>query len=296
MSIYEEIKQFQFNIDAIIAERLQEFEFIGRYLSASQGKRLRSKIYWLACKILNENPSAKIAAAFEMLHQATLMHDDVLDNANIRRNIKTLSAEKGSNFSILAGDILLSSCMRLIAEERSFPLIDLFSELAFNLIQGELKCQNMSLSSSIDEYKQNAYLKTGCFFESIIRSVKSQDNPLIEFGHEFGIFFQMADDYKDYFCTATTTGKKQFQDLMSRTVTFPIIVAYEHADEKERRKIREFFEGNGEMANVVATANRNKEKILETLRTQKSMVITSLEQVEGSSHKEKLSRLIDLTY
>ena len=279
MSVYEEIKQFQFDIDTVIAQKLREFEFVGQYLSVSQGKRLRSKLYWLACKILNENPSAKIAAAFEILHQATLMHDDVLDNADIRRNLKTVSAEKGNNFSILAGDILLASCMKLIAEERSFLLIDLFSELAANLIRGELKCQNMSLSADMNEYEQNVYLKTGCFFETIIKSVKYEDNPLIEFGREFGIFFQMADDYKDYFCTETTTGKKQFQDLASKTVTFPIIVAYKHADRSEKDAIREFFYNDRPIENVIAVVNRTKDIILDILETHRQRAITLLKSV-----------------
>ena len=279
MSVYEEIKQFQFDIDTVIAQKLREFEFVGQYLSVSQGNRLRSKLYWLACKILNENPSAKIAAAFEILHQATLMHDDVLDNADIRRNLKTVSAEKGNNFSILAGDILLASCMKLIAEERSFLLIDLFSELAANLIRGELKCQNMSLSADMNEYEQNVYLKTGCFFETIIKSVKYEDNPLIEFGREFGIFFQMADDYKDYFCTETTTGKKQFQDLASKTVTFPIIVAYKHADQSEKETIQEFFYNDGAIENVIAVVNRTKDITLDILETHRQSAITLLKSI-----------------
>ncbi len=289
MSVYEEIKQFQLNIDAVIAEKLQEFEFIRSFLSVSQGKRLRSKLYWLACKILGEIPSAETATAFEILHQATLMHDDVLDNAETRRNSKTVSAEKGNNFSILAGDILLASCMKLIAEKHSFQLINLFSDLAMNLIRGELQCQSMLLSADLCEYKQNAYLKTGCFFETIIKSVKPEDNPLVKFGYEFGIFFQMADDYKDYFCTEAVTGKKQFQDLTSQTVTFPIIVAYKHADEEERKEIRKFFEGNGVAETVVAIVDKSKDIILDVLESQRRFAITTLKSATENDELRQLT-------
>ncbi len=296
MDIYEEIKLFQFDIDTIIAQKLREFEFIRNYLNMSRGKRLRSKLYWLACKILGETPSPKIAAAFEILHQATLMHDDVLDDADVRRNIKTISAEKGNTFSILSGDILLASCMKLIAEGHSFRLIHLFSELATNLIQGELKCQSMQLSADMSEYKQNVYLKTGCFFEIIIKSVRYKNNNLVPFGHAFGIFFQMVDDYKDCFCIEAVTGKKQFQDLMSRTITFPIILAYKHATVAEKEEIQKFFNGGHSIDSVITIVNKVQKKSANLLSSQKIRILASLRQVTNSSYKEEILRLVDTIY
>jgi len=204
----------------------------GLILSAG-GKRMRPKIILLIGKALGADYETLIslAASIELLHTATLVHDDLIDGALLRRGISTLNANWSSSATILTGDFLFAAASSLAARTNSVEVMCLFSHTLMTIVNGEVNQLFLDCSSAdIEEYHQRIYSKTASLFETsaqtaamISNANQRQTDALAEFGCELGMAFQVVDDVLDYTGAEKKMGKPVGGDLRQGLVTLPLI-------------------------------------------------------------------------
>jgi geranylgeranyl pyrophosphate synthase len=205
------------------------------------GKRLRPLLVLLCGGAAGGDASVRAATAVELVHMATLVHDDVLDDAPLRRGRPTVAATSGRAQATATGDLLFSRAFAILAEAGDTAQVSLLSEASVALAQGELAQRHDEYDTSItaERYMQRCGLKTGRLFECAClmgwtaRAGAAAQSPngsggegeLRAFGSEIGLAFQLLDDVLDVSGPAERTGKARGTDLLDGTVTLPLIVA-----------------------------------------------------------------------
>lgn len=219
-------------------------------LVASGGKRMRPKLALLTALAQphyepkqHEELACDIAAAIELLHTATLIHDDVIDKATTRRGVTTINETDGNHVAVLAGDYLFTRCFSISAKIESFPLLRAINQTISALVAGEisqLKHEGF-IDITIEDYFNIIYCKTGALFELAsmgFACATTQDEKVIEelkaYGRNLGIAFQIVDDILDYSSDATTLGKPVGEDLDDQRITLPIIIALQKTQGQQR--------------------------------------------------------------
>jgi geranylgeranyl pyrophosphate synthase len=192
------------------------------------GKRLRPMLVLLCAGEEGGEGSIRAATAIELIHMATLVHDDVLDAAPLRRGRPTVAAIAGRERATATGDLLFSRAFALLATAGDLRSIELLSAASVALARGELAQRRDAYDTSIGEerYLERCRLKTGALFESACL-LGSDENSLGTFGAAIGLAFQMLDDVLDVSGPAERTGKARGTDLLDGTVTLPLILAAE---------------------------------------------------------------------
>lgn len=224
---------------------------IGTHLVASGGKRLRPAIYFLAARCggnFSLQEAMPLGVALEMMHMASLVHDDVIDSADTRRGSATANAKWGNQVSILAGDYLFAKAFALVAENNYSKRVDRqLARLICDLSSGEL-IQNKEIyhaSCDVDEYFERIAKKTANFIAiacqlggDVAKLPESQIQALYDFGYNVGMAFQLTDDLLDLTSDNKTLGKPAGNDILQGIVTLPAIRALEVSpDRDELRRI-----------------------------------------------------------
>lgn len=223
------------------------------------GKRIRPKLALASFYALNQKQEQNelveyFAAACELLHTASLVHDDVIDKATIRRGVKTLNETDGNHAAVLAGDYLFTKCFLCLNNIKKPEIFTEINNTLATLVSGELaqlKNQN-KLNISIDDYLQTIYSKTGALFELatsgsaiILECDENTVNAFKEYGKQLGIAFQVADDILDYSSDNEILGKSVGEDLIDGRVTLPLIYALQSVDNSDRSDLENAIkEGN----------------------------------------------------
>ena len=233
------------------------------HLLFSGGKRIRPAVALLTGGMLGAEKDRLITlgAAIEMLHTATLVHDDLIDGALLRRGIATLNAQWSPAATVLTGDFIFARAAKLAAETDSIRVMQLFSETLATIVNGELT-QMFSSSdiASLDNYYQRIYAKTASLFEvtTTAAAILSQvDEDAVEearcFGFEIGMAFQIVDDILDFTGKQATVGKPVASDLRQGLITLPAIYYLGmHPDDPEIASILEgHFYSDERMDNLV---------------------------------------------
>lgn len=219
------------------------------------GKRLRPRLTLLSAAALLHDQDGKfsdaverLAAAVELLHTASLIHDDVIDKASLRRGCSTLNETDGNHAAVLAGDYMFTRCFVLLHTLNCMPLFDSMAQTVSALVTGELdqlKRQG-DLSVSKQDYCRTVYCKTGALFElacsgSAILFKRSDDEieALKKYGRLLGQGFQVADDLLDYQGRSDNTGKDVGEDLADGRITLPLIFALRDLCGKERADLED---------------------------------------------------------
>ena len=212
------------------------------------GKRIRPKLALASFYALNQKQEQNelveyFAAACELLHTASLVHDDGIDKATIRRGVKTLNETDGNHAAVLAGDYLFTKCFLCLNNIKKPEIFTEINNTLATLVSGELaqlKNQN-KLNISIDDYLQTIYSKTGALFELatsgsaiILECDENTVNAFKEYGKQLGIAFQVADDILDYSSDNEILGKSVGEDLIDGRVTLPLIYALQSVDNSDR--------------------------------------------------------------
>ena len=203
------------------------------HLMAAGGKRIRPTLGLLIGNMLDGKPEplVTLGAAVELLHTATLVHDDLIDGALLRRGAETLNARWSSAATVLTGDFLFARAAKLAAEVNYLPVMKLFAETLAVIVNGELT-QLFSARGVInrENYYQRIYAKTASLFEMTTRAsamVSTEDANVIEsmrkFGNELGMAFQIVDDLLDFTGDQSAVGKPLGSDLLQGLVTLPAI-------------------------------------------------------------------------
>ena len=217
------------------------------------GKRLRALLTLGSAKMcgyIKGSRDINLAACVELIHAATLMHDDVIDNGSIRRGKKTLNKVWDNHSSVLVGDYLLSRCFEMMVEDGNIEVLRLLSSTSSKIAQGEiLQVQHKSEVDMLEEtYLKIISAKTAELFAAatkvgaILSEMKNKEKEALEFyGRNLGLTFQIADDTLDYNSELKLFGKKIGQDFYEGKITLPIILLFQKADSKERETLKEIF-------------------------------------------------------
>jgi geranylgeranyl pyrophosphate synthase len=193
---------------------------------AAGGKRLRPMLVLLCAGEEGSEEALRAAAAIELVHMATLVHDDVLDQAPLRRGVPTVAATSGRGRAVQTGDLLLSRAFALLAEAGDRRSVALLASASVALARGELAQRQdaFDLALSEERYLDRCRLKTATLFECACR-LGHEDEHLRRFGAEVGLAFQLLDDVLDVSGPPERTGKACGTDLLDGTVTLPLIAA-----------------------------------------------------------------------
>jgi geranylgeranyl pyrophosphate synthase len=193
---------------------------------AAGGKRLRPMLVLLCAGPAGGAATVRAATAIELVHMATLVHDDVLDDAPLRRGLPTVAATSGRERATATGDLLFSRAFALLADAGDSRAVALLADASVALARGELAQRQDAFDLGLDEgrYLSRCRLKTGRLFECACL-LGRDDEALREFGAEIGLAFQLLDDVLDVSGPPERTGKARGTDLLDGTVTLPLIEA-----------------------------------------------------------------------
>lgn len=196
------------------------------------GKRLRPMLVLLSAGEEGGEGMVRAAAAIELIHMATLVHDDVLDAAPLRRGQPTVAATSGRGRATATGDLLFSRAFALLAQPGDLRSVELLSAASVALARGELAQRNDAYDTSISEarYLERCRLKTATLFECACL-LGRDDEAVGAFGASIGLAFQLLDDVLDVTGPPERTGKVRGTDLLDGTVTLPLILAAERDPE-----------------------------------------------------------------
>src|SRR6266436_569180 len=223
--------------------------YIGQYLQSGGGKRLRPILVLLCGKLFTSetNPSLiRMAAVVEMIHTATLVHDDVIDMAKTRRGRPSINVVWGNHTSVLAGDWLYMQAFQVALSERSFPALDLLINLTQMMVEGELLQLERIGKIGVTEaaYMELIDRKTASLFSACAKlgamssgADETLETRLGEYAWNLGIAFQLIDDILDFTSREKILGKPVGNDLREGKVTLPLIYALESAEPEERRLV-----------------------------------------------------------
>lgn len=216
---------------------IQVINYLGDYLRKSGGKRLRPALNILSNYVVGgeggKKNSIRMATVMEMLHTATLVHDDIIDNADTRRNRTSVNARFGNQVAVLMGDWLYMSAYETSLQERSLEILDILTRVTRKMTEGELIQLTMLGKTDLSEkeyfdilQRKTAYLFSACCEIGAIigGATKEQQNALKDYGMNLGTAFQLADDLLDFTADEDVLGKAAGADLLEGKITLPLIL------------------------------------------------------------------------
>lgn len=284
-------------------------EKIGHYIVESGGKRLRPLLVLLSANACGYNGDKHIplAAIIEFIHTATLLHDDVVDNSDLRRGKDTANARWGNAPSVLVGDFLYSRAFQVMVEIGSMDIMQVISNATNVIAEGEvlqlLNAKNPDTTE--DSYMQVILGKTAMLFEAATESgailadcSTEQREALRLYGRHLGIAFQLIDDVMDYLSTAEEMGKNVGDDLAEGKPTLPLIHAMREGNDEERQLIRQAIRKGGleDLESIMAIVRQTGAITYTQTRAQEEAdkAIAALDVLADSSFKDTLKQLADI--
>ena len=255
-SVDEKLALVEEKIKLKLSSKVSLVDEMTSYHLRTGGKRLRALLTLGTAKICGYSKGSRdvnLAACVELIHAATLMHDDVIDNSEIRRGEKTINNIWGNQSSILVGDYLLSRCFEMMVEDGNLEILKLLSSTSAEISQGEvLQLQHKSEIDMLEEtYLKIISAKTASLFAaatkvgSILGNKENKVKESLEFyGKNLGLTFQIADDTLDYNSEIKFFGKKIGNDFYEGKITLPIILLYQKAKNTEKVELKKLFEEN----------------------------------------------------
>ena len=220
---------------------------IGEYLRAGGGKRIRPALLLLSAKLLNYqgNGAVRLGAVVEIIHTATLVHDDIIDDAKTRRGRPAANTQWGNSKCVLAGDWLYMQAFKIAVQERNFRILDTLIELTQQMVEGELlQMETLGKLITLQEHFDLIFRKTACLFSVCMRlgailggATPEQEAGLAQYGHDLGMAFQIVDDVLDLTASEDVLGKPVASDLREGKMTMAVIHAAERCTPAERQKI-----------------------------------------------------------
>ena len=245
--LVEEKIKAKLNSDVSLVQKMTNYHL------QTGGKRLRALLTLGSAKMCGYSKGTRdinLAACVELIHAATLMHDDVIDNGSIRRGKKTLNKIWDNHSSVLVGDYLLSRCFEMMVEDGNIEVLKLLSSTSSKIAQGEvLQLQHQGEIDMLEEtYLRIISSKTAELFAAatkvgaILSGMKNKEKEALEFyGRNLGLTFQIADDTLDYNSKLRSFGKKLGQDFYEGKITLPIILLFQKAGDKEKENLKIIF-------------------------------------------------------
>jgi octaprenyl-diphosphate synthase len=226
---------------------VQAITEIGEYLRAGGGKRIRPALLLLSAKLLDYTGqgAVRLGAVVEIIHTATLVHDDIIDEAKTRRGRPAANTQWGNSKCVLAGDWLYMQAFKIAVQERNFRILDTLIELTQQMVEGELlQMEKLGKLITLNEHFDLIFRKTACLFSVCMRlgailggASAEQEAALGQYGHDLGMAFQIVDDVLDLTASEDVLGKPVASDLREGKATMAVIHALERCTAEERAKI-----------------------------------------------------------
>ncbi len=274
-----------------LASEINLIHKMTEYHVKSGGKRIRPLLTLASAKLCgykDGNRDINLAACIELIHNATLLHDDVIDSSNLRRGVKTANSVWGNQSSILVGDYLFSRCFEMMVEDGSPEILKLLSSTSSRIAQGEvLQLEHKGEIDLLEEtYFNIINMKTAALFAAaakvgacLANKSKKEKDALESYGRNLGMAFQIADDALDYFSTKNVFGKEIGKDFDEGKTTLPLIIIFQRANNEERNFLKQIFKKK----------RRNEDDFSETLA-----LINKYKAVQASF--EKAEYFVNVSY
>ena len=308
-SVEDKLVLVEEKINSKLTSKVELINNMADYHLKTGGKRLRALLTLESAKLCGYRKGGRdinLAACVELIHAATLMHDDVIDNAEIRRGKKTLNTIWGNQSSILVGDYLLSRCFEMMVEDGNLEVLKLLSSTSSEIAQGEiLQLQHKGEIDMLEEtYLKIISSKTASLFAAatkvgaILADRNLKYKEALEFyGKNLGLTFQIADDTLDYNSELMSFGKKIGNDFFEGKITLPIILLYQKISNLDKIKLKSFIDkkerGNDELDYVLDLIKKNN--IIDDCYKKAdhfiNLAFNSLSVFEESKEKEILKNL-----
>jgi octaprenyl-diphosphate synthase len=225
---------------------------IGEHLRAGGGKRIRPALLLLSARLFGKNGRSvtRLGAVVEIIHTATLVHDDIIDEAQTRRGRPAANTQWGNSKCVLAGDWLYMQAFKIAVQERNFRVLDVLIDLTQMMVEGELlQMEKLGRLLSREEHLDLIYRKTACLFSVCMRlggilggATSEQEESLAQYGRDVGMAFQIVDDVLDLTASEEVLGKPVGSDLREGKVTLAVIHALERCTPEERGRIETVLE------------------------------------------------------
>ena len=225
---------------------------IGEHLRAGGGKRIRPALLLLSAKLFphDERSAVRLGAVVEIIHTATLVHDDIIDEAKTRRGRPAANTQWGNSKCVLAGDWLYMQAFKIAVQERNFRILDVLIELTQQMVEGELlQMEKLGKCITLEEHFDLIFRKTACLFAVSMRmgallgkATEEQETRLGEYGRHLGLAFQIVDDALDLTASEAVLGKPVASDLREGKVTMAVIHALERCTPAERKLVETVLE------------------------------------------------------
>ncbi len=255
------------------SSNIQVINYLGDYLRASGGKRLRPALFILSCYAAGGNGShenaIRMATVMEMLHTATLVHDDIIDNADMRRNRTSVNARFGNQTAVLMGDWLYMTAFETSLQERSLEILDILTRVTRKMTEGELIQLTVLGKTDLteEEYfevlkRKTAYLFSACCEIGAIlgNTAPEHQTALRDYGMNLGVAFQLADDLLDFTASDEELGKAAGADLLEGKMTLPLILLLQKDPAMRGGLEKIMYEGN--------YGSVSRESVLSSMREQ----------------------------
>jgi len=279
-------------------------EAVKRMLAAG-GKRLRPRVTLLAAQVRDVDPQRhlQLAAYMELIHVATLIHDDVVDNAQTRRGVNATAVDFGNRISVLAGDYLFAWIFKNVTESYPPPIPNILSAVLAEICDGEvLQLRALGdLSLSQEAYVEIVSKKTASLFAAAAEcgaiaggATGREVRALRDFGLQYGIAFQMRDDLLDVTADAAALGKPVGNDLAERKMTIPLILALQTGGADLRGMVERFYEGREQDTGAIIEGIRRSGAVEQTqalIAEYAGRAERSLGPLEDGAAKDELRRL-----
>lgn len=307
--IFDDIKLFEEEFKNALHSEVRLINMIGKYIIFHKGKFIRPILTILSSRVCGQPTlnSYRAAAMIELLHIATLIHDDVVDEAEKRRGFPSINRVWKNKIAVLMGDFILSKTLINMVGLKDFAALQLIANTAEKLAAGEILQIEKSLAGSMTEeiYYDMIYQKTAslistcCELGAITSTGKDKDRiAMINYGTKLGMAFQVKDDLFDILGNENSTGKKIGADVKRNMITLPLIYAYQKINKNENRKIKKILsqkkktrndlDGLKEIIDRVGGFSYAREKISEF----NNQAIEALSPYPDSPYKKSMIDLI----
>jgi all-trans-nonaprenyl-diphosphate synthase len=306
--VEEDLKTLNYNLRQLIGARHPILSAAAEHLFQVGGKQLRPAVVLLIARatMTDGKISARhrrLAEITEMIHTASLVHDDVLDESETRRGIPTVHSSFNNRIAVLAGDFLFAQSSWYLANLDNLEVVKLLSKVIMDLAEGEIQ-QGLSRFDSdltFESYIEKSYCKTASLLANSSKAAgilsgiaRDRVDQLFEYGRHLGLAFQIVDDILDFTESSETLGKPAASDLRSGHLTAPVLYALEEQPSLETLIAREFAEDNDlDHALAIVHETHGIERSRELARHHAEIARQNLGHLDPSESKEALDGLVD---
>ena len=301
-------------VNALILKRMQSpvtlIPQVAGHIIAAGGKRLRPMLTLATARLCGYTGERHIAlaACVEFIHTATLLHDDVVDESDLRRGLDTANAVWGNKPSVLVGDFLFSRAFQLMVEDGSLEVLKILSNASAVIAEGEVRqlITSNNTATSEEDYLEVIRSKTAALFAAACRiGAVIADRPLSEaealgrYGRSLGIAFQLVDDVLDYQARQAELGKTVGDDFREGKITLPVVLAYQRANDEERafwrRCLEDLEQNDDDLGQAIALMERDGtlDDSLEQARRYADEARRALSVFPNTAERQALAVVVD---